>query len=180
MTTSRPAPVALLFAAALLAALAPAAAQPPEVRDAATRAVAAVLDDFHAAAAAADEARYLGHLVDRSIFLGTDATERWDKAAFLAFAHPYFSQGRGWKFVPRDRHIDFAAGGTVAWFDELLDSTTYGECRGTGLLEKTASGWKILQYHLTIPVPNDLAEEVVARIREAGAAPPPQPASDPE
>jgi ketosteroid isomerase-like protein len=140
-------------------------AQPADVREAARRAVSQVLDDFHAAAAAADEARYFGHLLDHSIFLGTDATERWDKAQFLAFAHPYFSQGKGWTFVPRDRHVDFAANGTVAWFDELLDSATYGECRGTGVLEKTASGWKILQYHLTIPIPNDLADEVVGRIR---------------
>lgn len=156
---------ALALTTVLAGGAASAPAQPADVRETARRAVAAVLDDFHAAAAAADEARYFGHLLDHSIFLGTDATERWDKAQFLAFAHPYFSQGKGWTFVPRDRHVDFAAGGTVAWFDELLDSATYGECRGTGVLEKTASGWKILQYHLTIPIPNDLAEEVVGRIR---------------
>ena len=54
-------------------------------------AVAAVLDDFHAAAAQADEARYFGHLDDKAVFLGTDASERWTKAQFQAYAHPYFS-----------------------------------------------------------------------------------------
>ena len=166
----RTAPTLLLAAIAIWA---PSAARSagPEPPDPATLtgdrvAVAAALDDFHAAAAAADEARYFGHLAEDSVFLGTDATERWAKPEFLAFARPYFAQGRGWTFEPRDRHVDFAAGGAVAWFDELLDSATYGECRGTGLLEKRADGWKILQYHLTIPVPNDLAKEIVARIRE--------------
>lgn len=130
-------------------------------------AVAAVLDDFHAAAAAADEARYFGHLADNAVFLGTDATERWTKSDFLAFARPHFSQGKGWTFTPRDRHVDFAAEGRIAWFDELLDSATYGECRGTGLLEKGPEGWKILQYHLTIPIPNALADELVAQIRRS-------------
>ena len=136
--------------------------------------VARALDAFHTAAAKADEATYFELLAPEAVFLGTDATERWDKEAFRAFAHPYFAQGKGWTFVPRDRHIDFAAGGRVAWFDELLDSATYGECRGTGVLAREADGrWRILQYHLTIPVPNDLAKEVVARIRERTAPPTP-------
>ena len=38
------------------------------------KAVAAVLDDWHAAAAVADEARYFAHFAPDSVFLGTDAT----------------------------------------------------------------------------------------------------------
>lgn len=139
--------------------------------------VARALDAFHAAAARADEAAYFDLLAPAAVFLGTDATERWDKEAFRAFAHTYFAQGKGWTFVPRDRHVDFAAAGRIAWFDELLDSASYGECRGTGLLERGADGrWRILQYHLTIPVPNQLAKEVVARIRASQAASAPTPA----
>lgn len=133
--------------------------------------VNAVLDGFHTAAAKADEATYFDLIAPKGVFLGTDATERWDKAAFRAFAHPYFAQGKGWKFVPRDRHVDFSASGQVAWFDELLDSETYGECRGTGVLEVVEGTWKIQQYHLTIPMPNDLAKELVARIRAFGKKP---------
>lgn len=164
----------LLLAALLLAGRGPLAAQvapaPAAPVDASgeAAAVATVLDAFHAAAARADEAAYFALLADNGVFLGTDATERWDKAAFQAFAHPHFASGKGWTFTPRDRHVDLARGGTVAWFDELLDSATYGECRGTGVLEKTAEGWKITQYHLTIPMPNDLAKDFVARIRAAG------------
>ena len=129
--------------------------------------VARALDAYHEAAAKADEATYLGLMAPTGVFLGTDATERWDREAFRAFVHPYFSQGRGWTFVPRDRRIQLAANGQVAWFDELLDSASYGECRGTGVLEKIDGAWRIQQYHLTIPMPNELAKDFVARIREA-------------
>jgi ketosteroid isomerase-like protein len=134
--------------------------------------VSGALDAFHAAAARADEAAYFALLAPNGVFLGTDATERWDKAAFQAFAHPYFAKGKAWTFTPRGRHIDFSRDGRVAWFDELLDSASYGECRGSGALEKTDGGWKITQYNLSIPMPNDLAKDLVARIREAKAAPP--------
>jgi ketosteroid isomerase-like protein len=133
--------------------------------------VAAVLDGFHAAAARADEAAYFDLLAPQAVFLGTDATERWDRDAFRAFAHPYFAKGQGWTFAPRDRHIDFSRDGNLAWFDELLDSASYGECRGSGVLEKIDGHWRIRQYHLTIPMPNDLAKELVARIRAAKPAP---------
>jgi ketosteroid isomerase-like protein len=128
--------------------------------------VAKVIDAYHAAADKADEEAYFGLMAPHGVFLGTDATERWDKDAFRAFAHPYFAKGKAWTFKPRNRHVDLSADGRVAWFDELLDSATYGECRGSGVLEKIDGAWKIQQYHLTIPIPNDLAKDFVARIRE--------------
>ena len=161
--------LALALSATLLMPLASTAREPippPEIQ------VGRVIDDFHLAAAQADEARYFGHLADRAVFLGTDGSERWEKEAFRAFAHPYFSQGKGWTFTPRDRHVALSAKGDVAWFDEALDSASYGACRGSGVLEKTRAGWKIAQYNLSIPIPNDLAKDFVARIR---AAPPAQP-----
>lgn len=136
-----------------------------------TEAVAKTLDAFHTAASKADEEAYFDLMAPNGVFLGTDATENWDKTAFRAFAHPHFSQGKGWTFTPRDRHIYLSREGQVAWFDELLDSATYGECRGTGVLEKLDGKWKIAQYHLTIPMPNDLAKDFVARIRETKKTP---------
>ena len=53
-----------------------------------------VLDDWHLAAAQADEARYFGHFAENAVFLGTDATERWTKAEFRVWASPYFKGGR--------------------------------------------------------------------------------------
>ena len=49
-----------------------------------------VLDDFHRAAAEADFERYTALMSDDIVFLGTDASERWQGADFPAFARPYF------------------------------------------------------------------------------------------
>ena len=135
-----------------------ASAPPPSVD--------ATLDDWHRAAAEADETRYFGAMSPDFVFLGTDATERWDLASFRAFAHPYFAKGKAWTFVPRDRHVITSPRGDVAWFDEKLDSSSYGECRGTGVVRRIAGQWKIAHYNLTIPIPNDLAPEVVKMIGE--------------
>lgn len=160
-----------IFAAAfaVLLGLAPAVgAASPAGRAADLAAAAKALDAFHAAASRADEAAYFELLAPNAVFFGTDASERWDKETFRAFAHPYFSQGKGWTFVPSDRHLDASRGGDVIWFDEKLASESYGDCRGTGVLERQPDGaWRITQYHLTIPIPNDLAKEFVAKIREA-------------
>lgn len=154
--------LAFALSALFLAPLAAGAREPIPPREVQ---VGRVLDDFHLAAAQADEARYFGHLAGNAVFLGTDGSERWEKEAFRAFAHPHFAQGKGWTFTPRDRHVTFSTDGTVAWFDEALDSATYGACRGSGVLENTKEGWKIAQYNLSIPIPNDLAQDFVARIR---------------
>jgi ketosteroid isomerase-like protein len=126
-------------------------------------AVNAVLDDFHLAAAQADEARYFGHMSADAVFIGTDATERWDVKAFRAYAHPHFAAGRGWTYTPRNRNVTIH--GDVAWFDELLDNTKYGETRGTGVLRKIEGAWRIVQYNLSMPIPNDVAADVVKLIR---------------
>lgn len=146
----------------LLAACATSCATvPPRIDD-----VNRVLDDWHKAAADADESRYFSYAAPEFVFLGTDASERWDLASFRAFAHPYFAKGKAWTFTPHDRHIQASPREDVAWFDEKLDSASYGECRGSGVLRHTPDGWKIAQYNLTIPIPNDLAKTVVGMIRE--------------
>lgn len=126
--------------------------------------VAAVLDRFHSAAAAADMKTYSAQMTEGMVFLGTDASERWQGALFLDFARPHFDSGKGWTYVPRERHIDFAPSGNVAWFDELLDNQKLGLCRGSGLLLLMPDGWKIAQYNLSMPVPNDMIEQVAVAI----------------
>lgn len=132
-------------------------------------AVAAVLDDWHRAAASADGPRYFGHMAEEAVFLGSDGTERWDKRAFQAFAQPHFAHGKGWTFTPTRRAIAWAAGGSVAWFDEDLASTHMGPCRGSGLLERRDGTWKLLQYNLSVPIPNALLKDVKAQIAAHGA-----------
>lgn len=123
--------------------------------------VAAMLDDWHDAAAKADEARYFGHMAEDSVFLGTDATERWSKAAFQAYAHPYFAKGKAWTFRAVKRDIAFSADGRTAWFDEQLDTQNMGPCRGSGVLELRRGSWLIVQYNLSVPIPNERMKEVL-------------------
>ena len=130
-----------------------------------TDAVSSVLDDFHSAASAADEERYFSHFTPEAVFLGTDASERWTVAEFREYAHPHFSEGRGWTYVATERHVMFSPDGRLAWFDETLRNEKYGETRGTGVLHKTGQGWKIAHYSLTLLVPNERAQAVVAVIR---------------
>ena len=81
--------------------------------------VAQVLDDFHDAAAQADEDRYFAHFAPEGVFLGTDSSERWDVAAFRAYAHPHFANGKGWTYRATARHVQLAPDGDVAWFDKM-------------------------------------------------------------
>jgi hypothetical protein len=136
-----------------------AVASPTDAAD-----INAVLDDFHRAAAAADEARYFAHFDPDGVFLGTDAGERWTVAEFRLYAHPRFAKGKGWTYRPRDRHVTLTPEG-VAYFDELLDNDKYGVCRGSGVLRKVNGTWRIAQYNLAFAVPNDAALDVVRVIR---------------
>lgn len=128
-----------------------------------------MLDNWHDAAAKADEARYFGAMTPEFVFLGTDPGERWDVTAFRTFSHPYFAKGKAWTFVPHDRHVILSPGGDVAWFDEKLDSASYGECRGSGVVRRLNGRWKIAHYNLTIPIPNDLTKSIVETIRKGGS-----------
>src|SRR5262245_57648611 len=155
---------------ALLLSLAAATCEPPSPPTTAKEAIASVLDSFHDAAAHADEDRYFGHLADDAVFLGTDATERWDKAAFRAYAHPHFAKGKAWSFRSIRREITIDPSGVIAWFDEDLDTPNMGPARGSGVLVKRSSLWKISQYNLAITVPNDRFPAV--KRAAAGEAPP--------
>jgi hypothetical protein len=137
--------------------------------------VEATLDRFHGAASRADGEAYFALFAPEGVFIGTDAGERWTVDQFRAYAVPYFSRGKGWTYVPRLRHVQLSPQGDVAWFDEILDSRAYGVCRGSGVLRRVGAAWLICQYHLTIPVPNDLALKVVKMIRETEPAGAPAP-----
>jgi hypothetical protein len=135
------------------------------------RQVNSVLDDFHEAASQADGERYFGLFAPHGIFLGTDLSERWTVEEFKAYAMPYFSQGRGWTYHPVDRHIYLADDGQTAWFDETLQNDKYGMTRGSGVLVLREDGWKVAQYHLTLPVPNELIEQLVQQIEAQSQRP---------
>jgi uncharacterized protein (TIGR02246 family) len=137
--------------------------------DTAEARIGEVLDRLNAASAAADGPAYFSLFTPEARFVGTDASEHWTLAEFRAFAEPYFSQGKGWSYPATERTITVAPIDCrcVAWFEEKLTNTSYGETRGSGVLRLTQNGWKIEQYVLSFAIPNDRAEAVVAAIKAA-------------
>ena len=119
-----------------------------------------VLDNWHKAAAEANFNAYFSAMTDDAIFIGTDATENWDKKAFQEYSKPYFDKGKAWSFTLLERNIYFSKDGKTAWFDELLN-TQMKICRGSGVLEKVKNTWKIKHYVLSMTIPNDNSNEVV-------------------
>lgn len=119
-----------------------------------------LLDNWHKAAAEANFDNYFNAMAEESIFIGTDATENWNKVEFIAFAKPYFDKGRAWSFSALERNIYFSKDGKTAWFDELLN-TQMKICRGSGTLEKSNNEWKIKHYVLSMTIPNDNTNEVI-------------------
>lgn len=166
--------LALLFASTLLAACAgeaPPKAPAPFDDGKARAAVDHELDDFHDAASRADEPRYFGHFATEGVFLGTDRTERWDLAAFRAYAHPHFAAGRGWTFKVERRAVTFGERGDVAWFDEDLRGEKLGPARGSGVLVSRGGRYLVAQYNLALTIPNERFGAVKALL-EAPPSPP--------
>jgi len=163
MTLAR---TATLLAAGLLSACVTRSSPPYEVslRDPSAT-PEATLDALHAAAARADGAAYFALFTPDAVFIGTDATERWDLAAFKAYCEPYFGRGQGWTYVPTERHVVYGPWREVAWFDERLQNEKLGETRGSGVLVWRKGHWLIAQYVLSMPVPNELAPDLVERVR---------------
>jgi len=122
-----------------------------------------VLDDFHAAAAEADFDRYFGHFADGAVFVGTDASEHWDVDEFRAYAAPHFEGDSAWTYVPQRRRLHLDGRGWCS-FEEELAHAKYGAMRGTGILVREDGHWRISQYVLSFPIPNEHAAEVVALI----------------
>lgn len=142
-------------------------------RAGAEQAIAHLLDTWHHAAATGDGDVYFGAMADDFVFLGTDATERWPRDEFVAFAEPYFDGEEAWTYTPTQRWIE---AGTVdrgvVWFDELLHNDKYGTSRGTGVAVRDGGVWKLGAYGLTFPIPNDLAGGMTAEIKAYEASRP--------
>ncbi len=124
-------------------------------------AIASLLDSLNIAAAAADYNTYFSFYSDDAVFIGTDATENWNKQEFMEWSKPYFDKGKAWSFKSIERNIYFHYTGDISWFDELLD-TQMKICRGSGVVVKNDGVWKIQQYVLSMTIPNSLVDSVVA------------------
>jgi hypothetical protein len=130
------------------------------------------LDLFHQAPSNADLSTYFSCFATDGYFIGTDIQERWTIPEFYSYTKPYFDQGHGWTYKPIMRNITYHPNGTstslVAWFDETLHNERLGTTRSSGVVVRDShqEHWKIAQYHLTIPIPNHLADAVAQMIQQ--------------
>ena len=147
----------ILFSFALLSC-----AQNNQSQQSDIAAINKVLDGYHQAAANGEWDTYFGLMSGDGVFIGTDASERWVKQEF----RQYSSGSNGWVYTPQQRNINITPAGLSAWFDEALLSQSYGSSRGSGVLIRTAAGWKISQYHLTLPIPNGMVRGITDQIKE--------------
>lgn len=125
-----------------------------------------LLTQFRSAAKNADQAQYFGCLAKDGIFFGTDGNERWTFESLKTFLEPYFARGVGWEHQVKQRQVYVGPNDQLGWFEEHSFRENVGPMRTTGVVKKTDEGWKIVQYHVAIVIPNEAVEEVVAAIRQ--------------
>ena len=122
--------------------------------------IAAMLDSFNVAAGRSDFRGYFSFYTDDATFFGTDATENWDKQAFMAWAKPFFDAHKTWNFSSVRRSVYMGQHPDIAWFDELLH-TEMKICRGSGVVVKVNNQWKVQQYVLSMTIPNEHMKPVL-------------------
>jgi len=130
-----------------------------------TKDVEQVLDNLHLYAAEANTKKYIDLFADDAVFFGTDISERWPKVEFSKYATDRMSSGTGWTYFMKERNLYFSNDDKTAWFDEILTNKGYGEFRGTGVLKMVGSQWKIVQYNLLLPIPNNLMKKYAFEIK---------------
>jgi hypothetical protein len=131
--------------------------------------VNAFVDEWHDDAAHARPA-YFDKMAKDGVYIGTDKTELWHRDAFKAWASKYFDRKSAWAFKATKRNVYFSPDKQFIWFDELLD-TQMGVCQASGVIRRTASGFEIEHYQLSMAVPNELASQVTKTIKEFEAGP---------
>jgi hypothetical protein len=148
---------ALLFAGATQAATANAEL---------TKQVNAFVDSWHDDAAHARMA-YFDKMAAGGVYIGTDRGELWQRDAFKAWAKRFFDRGSAWSFHATRRNVYASDDGKTIWFDELLDTPNMGHCMASGVIRKTAKGFEIVHYQLSMAVPNEIAGQVTSLVKAA-------------
>jgi len=131
--------------------------------------VNAFVDGWHDDAAHARMA-YFDKMAADGVYIGTDRSELWQRDAFRAWGRKYFEgKQSAWTFHATRRNVYVAGDGKTIWFDELLDTENMGHCMASGVIRKTAAGFEIVHYQLSIAVPNEVAGQVTGLIKAAEA-----------
>jgi hypothetical protein len=157
----------ILACALLFTGLAHAASADPAL----AKQVNAFVDSWHDDAAHARMA-YFDKMAPDGVYIGTDRSELWQRDAFKAWARKYFEgKESAWSFKATRRNVYTSGDGKLIWFDELLDTPNMGHCMASGVIRRTAKGFEILHYQLSMAVPNEVAKQVTELIGKAEAAP---------
>ena len=144
-------------------------AQPSDPASAYVKQINAFVDEWHDDAAHARPA-YFDKMAKNGVYIGTDKTELWNRDQFKAWAKRFFDKGSAWSFKAIKRNVYMSADKKFIWFDELLD-TQMGVCQASGVMRKTAKGFEIEHYQLSIAVPNEVADKVTKTIKDFEAVP---------
>ncbi len=130
--------------------------------------LAKFLDEWHDDAAHSRMA-YFDKIAADGVYIGTDKSERWQREEFKAWAQAFFKRPVAWAFKAFNRHIAMTPDQSILWFDEQLH-TQMGICQASGVVRKTETGFEILHYQLSIAVPNDAINAVVAAVKKVDQA----------
>ncbi|MFN3917831.1 MAG: nuclear transport factor 2 family protein [Flavobacteriales bacterium] len=122
--------------------------------------VDSLMNKWHHSATVADSSFFFDFMSENAIYLGTAPKERWTKKQFADFAMPYFRKGKAWDFKTNWRNWYYSQDGQTIWFEESL-STWMEECRGSGVLIRQGSDWKLVHYNLTVLIENEKIKEFI-------------------
>ncbi len=101
------------------------------------------------------------------VSFGTDASERWD--GWKNLEESVRSQFESFKVVSvkrKNKTLKISDTKRTAWFSEIVDWEMAGEdgndiiegIRYTGVMEKIAENWKIVQFHCSVGVEGQVLE----------------------
>jgi hypothetical protein len=111
---------------------------------------------------------YFDKIAPDGVFIGTDRTELWRRDAFLAWGRKFFEgRSKAWAYHATRRNVYASDDGRTVWFDELLDNDKQARFMASGVLRRTATGFLVEHYQLSIAVPNEVADEVIEAAKSA-------------
>jgi hypothetical protein len=134
------------------------------------RQVDSFVNEWHDDAAHARLA-FFDKMAKDGVYIGTDKSELWSRDEFKVWASRFFERKSAWAFKPLKRNVYASGDKSMIWFDEQLD-TQMGVCQASGVIRKTATGFEIVHYQLSVAVPNAVGGKVTALIKDFEAQAP--------